>query len=130
MKKTVLLLFTALAMMATAVVAQVVKPEPTGYGDIFTTFAALVVGIPFITEGLKSILSIAGGWAAQAVSWLTGIALGGFGYWFNLGLFEALEIWQALAVGFGASLAANGVFDSGIVEWILKLLGLLKPAAR
>ena len=48
----------------------------------------------------------------------------------NLGILETLSFWPAMAIGAGASLAANGVFDTGIVTALLKLLKLLPDDNR
>jgi hypothetical protein len=38
-----------------------------------------------------------------------------------LGMFEGLDWWQALLWGFGAGLASNGFFDTGLIEWLFGL---------
>jgi hypothetical protein len=125
MKATLLITFLILTAPV-VLLAQGFAVDPPAYGAIFATFTALVLAIPFVTEAIKKIAGVTGGTAAQIISWVTGIALAGFGYLLNLGMFADLEIWQSLVVGLGASLAANGVFDTGIIEWILKLLGIIK----
>lgn len=94
--------------------------------SVFLSFAALVAGIPFIVEGVKSFLKPKNRLFIQILSWLTGIAVTMFGWWLSLGFLDGLLWWNALIVGAFASLAANGVYDTGIYEWLLKALGITK----
>lgn len=68
-------------------------------------------------------------WANLLISWITGIAVAFIAHFLNLGVFGDFNIWQTLVTGFGAALATNGVFDSGIIIAILRLLipGYKKP---
>ena len=104
----------------TVAVAQV--PDDGGGG--FVTFAALVALIPFAMQLFKKLIPDAVGWFTQICSWLVGIILTMFGWYFNLGFLADMTWWLALLYGFGASLAANGIFDIGLIEWILQLVGL------
>jgi hypothetical protein len=94
-------------------------------GDAFATFAALVAVIPVVTEALKRLLFPSGkGLGVQLLSWGTGIVLTVAGWALDLGFLSGLSIWLTLLYGAGASLAANGVFDAGIVT---ALFDLIKP---
>ena len=90
--------------------------------EIFVTFAALVGAIPFVVEMVKNPIK---SWdpqvqkvTIQIISWITGIILTLIGYHLDLGYLADIELWMALIYGFGASLAANGVADTKIIEWI------------
>lgn len=94
--------------------------------SVFLSFAALVAVIPLIVESVKSFLKPKNKLFIQIISWLTGIAVTMLGWWFSLGFLDGLLWWNALIVGAFASLAANGVYDTGVYEWVLKLLGIIK----
>jgi len=94
------------------------------YAEAFATFAALVGVIPIVTEFLKRILganSTTPNALIQTLSWVVGIVLTMFGWWFQLGFLQGIEWYSALLWGFGASLAANGVADTKIIQWIFSL---------
>lgn len=96
-------------------------PEPA---SAFATFTALVAVIPIVTEFLKKLLgktSVTPDWAVQALSWIVGLVISLFGYFFNLGFLAEATWYMALLYGFGASLAANGIADTKIIEWIFSL---------
>ena len=59
--------------------------------------------------------------ATQIVSWVTGLVVTMVGWIFNLGFLNDLEWWMAILYGLGASLAANGIFDTGFIEWFIGL---------
>ena len=93
------------------------------YVEAFETLAALVAATPVITQAVKKIINKdLPSWANQLISWVIGILLTMFGWFFNLGFLEPMTWWAALIVGFGVSLAANGVFDTGFVKWLLELI--------
>lgn len=115
----VLALFVAIPLFAAD--GQPVAPE-----NFFTSFAALVAVIPLVVEAAKSLLKPDNKTVIQIISWITGIAVTMLGWWFNLGFLGGLLWWNALAIGFFASLAANGVYDTGFYEWLLKVLGIYK----
>lgn len=105
--------------------AQEASPPPpvNPVAEAFATFAALVAVIPVVTEFLKKILSIkpGGGIWTQVLSWATGILLTLAGWFLDLGFLSGLSAWLALLYGAGASLAANGVFDTQIITAIFSL---------
>lgn len=91
--------------------------------SIFTTLASLVAGVPVVTQAIKRIINKdLPGWANQLISWIIGIAITMFGWFFDLGCLADANWWQALIVGFGVSLAANGVFDINLIKWLLELI--------
>lgn len=92
------------------------------YGSIFATFASLVAAIPFVTEALKGLLRITSPVVSQIVSWLVGVLLAMFAWWLGLGFLDGAVWWVALIYGLAASLAANGVFDTGLIEWLVGLI--------
>lgn len=93
------------------------------YTEAFATLAALVAATPIVTQAIKKLINKdLPGWANQLISWGIGILLCMFGWFFNLGCLDILEWWQALLVGLGTGLAANGIFDLSFVQWILNLV--------
>lgn len=92
------------------------------YGSVFATFASLVAAIPFVTEALKGLLRITSPVVSQIVSWLVGVLLAMFAWWLGLGFLDGAVWWVALIYGLAASLAANGVFDTGLIEWLVGLI--------
>lgn len=103
-----------------------------GFLDVFVSLASLVAVIPVVTQAIKKIISMITksempSWCNQLLSWIIGIALCMFAWIFDLGCLADANWWQSLIVGFGVSLAANGVFDIELVKWFLELLfGKLK----
>lgn len=96
---------------------------------VFATFLTLVAFIPVATQLLKKwIAPLQTGLAAQLISWLIGLAITMLGWLLHLGFLDGLLWWQALIYGVAASLAANGIFDTGLITSILRLFGL-KPGA-
>ncbi|MDR1381767.1 MAG: hypothetical protein LBJ47_09870 [Tannerella sp.] len=89
----------------------------------FTTFAMLVAVIPVVTEFVKKLLpgENGSGFWMQALSWSVGVMVTVFGWLLNLGFLSGLSIWMALLYGLGASLAANGVFDTHIITALFDL---------
>lgn len=127
MKKFVKYLMAVLALF---VAIPTFASDGSQVDSVFLSFAALVAGIPFIVEGVKPFfkpfLKPKNRLFIQILSWLTGIAVTMFGWWLNLGFLDGLLWWNALVIGFFASLAANGVYDTGFYEWLIKASGLTK----
>lgn len=99
----------------------------TDYGATFATFASLVAATPVVTEFIKKIL---GGnlpsWLNQLISWVVGVGLTMLAWGFNLGFLSDTSWQMALLYGFGASLCANGVFDTALVQWLISVIGKKK----
>jgi len=121
----VLMLMGVMLLPTTLLFAQGGSTEPLfGFGTVFATFAALVVAISVGVEFLKNIFGktrATPDWAVQGFSWGTGIIMTMFGWVLHLGFLDGLTWYGALIYGFGASLAANGVADTKIIEWIFSL---------
>lgn len=125
--KKFLIIVCALILTVTGAYAQaVVESSGPDYSSAFTTFAGLVAIIPFVVEGMKKIFKSISPIVIQIISWITGIVVTVFGWAFHLGFLNGLEWWQALLYGLGVSLAANGIFDTGLIEWIVGLFAKKK----
>ena len=121
----ILMLMVIMLMPTTLLFAQDGSIElPSEFDTGFATFVALVASIPVVVEYLKNLFwktADAPDWLVQLLSWGTGIAMTMFGWFLHLGFLEGLTWYWALAYGFGASLAANGVADTQIIQWIFSL---------
>lgn len=97
--------------------------QPANQPDkIFETFFTLVAFIPIVVQFLrKLIIPNSKGLGVQIFSWVIGIAITIIGWLLHLGFLDGISIWLALLYGAGASLAANGVFDTGIITAIFSL---------
>jgi len=106
---------------------QALNPVKTIDG-IFETFFALVAFIPIAVQFLRRlIIPNVSGLSVQIFSWAIGIAITMAGWILHLGFLNGLSFWLALLYGAGACLAANGVFDTGIVTAIFGLFGKKTP---
>jgi len=95
------------------------------FNAIFLTVAAFAAVLPLVVEFLKDKLNMQG-LVAQIFSWVLGLILAMVGWWLQMGMFIDILWWQALLIGLGGSLVANGVFDTGIITAILQAIGIIK----
>lgn len=122
MKKYMTFIIAAIMLLLSIpVMAQTDTSSGTDFGAVFGSFAALVAAIPVVVELIKKLLPKMPSWLTQTVSWVIGIAMTMFGWFMHLGFLDGLPWYIALAYGFGASLAANGIADTGLVQWIIGL---------
>lgn len=91
------------------------------YDDLFATFAGLIAVSNFMTEALKKTIATDNKLVVQVFSWLGGI-LGAFVGWaLDLGMFVGYmpqDWYKILIIGILASLASNGVYDTGVLNWL------------
>ena len=92
----------------------------------FATLTSFVIVIPIVVEFIKKIIpKNSSSLVIQIISWITGVILAMLAWFLNIGFFAELVLWwEALAVGIGASLVANGIFDTGLITWILSIVGI------
>lgn len=103
-----------------------VAVETPDYNAVFLSLSALVAAIPFVVEIVKGFFpSLKGIWT-QVVSWLIAVGLCMFGWWQHLGIYDGIEWYIALLYGLGSGLAANGIADIGLVQWIIGLFSKKK----
>ena len=100
--------------------------SPVDFQSSFMTFTSFILVIPLVVEFLKRLIpKNSPSLVIQIVSWITGVILAMLAWVLNLGFFAELTLWwEALAVGVGASLVANGVFDTGLITWVLSIVGI------
>ncbi len=121
---TCLFALLAVPLMLFAQASGAVEVSTTNYVGVFATFGSLVVVIPVITEFVKRGLRLDSStpdWIKQLLSWLVGIVVTLFGWYFSLGFLAGIPFLHALIWGFGVSLASNGVADIKIIQWIFNL---------
>ena len=93
---------------------------PPAFDWGFGSFAALVAAIPVVTELLKKMIKPlqSEGLLTQVFSWVIGLIITLTVWLLELGFLAGLPWWQMLLYGLGASLIANGIFDTGIISVI------------
>ena len=120
MKK--LILFFALTIgFVSAVFAQTGGTETANYDGMIATFAGFSGCVVLLTEGLKRLFPKMEGLTTQIVSWCVGVAAAMLLWWLDAGFVADVQWWVALLYGLGASLVANGIADTGLVQWIIGL---------
>ena len=112
-----LLLAVSLPVMAQEATA----PEGMDYSAIWASLGAIVAVIPVMIEMLKGMFPKMPSIVIQILSWVLGIAICMFGWWQNLGFLAGMEWWIALLYGLGSGLAANGIADTNLIQWIIGL---------
>lgn len=105
-----------------AVMGQGVDVPVTDYDAMIGTFAGFAAGVVVLTEGLKGLFPNMKGWVTQIVSWCVGIAGAMLLWWLDAGFVSDVQWYIALLYGFGASLVANGIADTGLVQWLIGLI--------
>ena len=107
-----------------------VTVEVTDYNTVFLSLSALVAAIPVVVEIVKGFFpSLKGIWT-QVVSWLVAVGLCMFGWWQHLGFLDGLDWYIALLYGLGSGLAANGIADIGLVQWLISLFTRKKKPSK
>lgn len=96
--------------------------ETTGdYDAVFLSLSAIVAVVPLIVEIVKGFFPSMEGIVTQIVSWVVGIGITMLGWWQHLGFLDGIEWYIALLYGLGSGLAANGIADTGLIEWVIGL---------
>ena len=89
---------------------------------MIATFAGFSGMVVLLTEGIKSLFPKMSGLVTQIVSWCVGIAGAMLLWWLDAGFVSDVQWYIALLYGFGASLVANGIADTGLVQWLIGLI--------
>lgn len=127
MKKFLNVLLALMVMLfAPAVLFAADGSDPVGVTDVFSTFLSLVLAIPLVVELIKRVVNTQRKLVNQVISWVTGIVLTMGGWYLHLGFLDGLVWYNALIVGCFASLAANGIYDTKLYEYILRALKIIK----
>lgn len=121
MKKMMGLLMMMLAVCL-PVMAQTAADVPAeDYDTMIATFAGFASGVVLLVEGIKALFPKMEGLVTQIVSWAVGIAAAMLLWWLDAGFVADVEWNIALLYGLGASLVANGIADTGFIQWIIGL---------
>lgn len=127
MKKFINVLLALMVMLfAPAALFAADSSYPQVSTDIFSTFISLVLAIPLVVEPVKRVVNTQRKLVNQVISWVAGILLTMGGWYLHLGFLDGLVWYNALIVGCFASLAANGVYDTKLYEYILRALKIIK----
>lgn len=121
MKRIMLFLMLMLGMVS-AVMAQGADVPVTDYDAMIGTFSGFAAGVVVLTEGLKGLFPNMKGWVTQLVSWCVGIVGAMLLWWLDAGFVSDVQWYIALLYGFGVSLVANGIADTGLVQWLIGLI--------
>lgn len=128
MKHRILFFLFAFCAVAIPLMAQVVNPDPEtiDYGAVFGSLVAIVAVIPVVMETVKGFFPKMPSLVTQLLSWVVGIGICMFGWWQELGFLAGLEWYVALLYGLGSGLAANGIADTGLIQWVIGLFAKKK----
>ena len=119
--KRIMLFMMLMLVTVSAVMAQVVYVPATDYEAMIITFGGFIGGVVVLTEGLKGLFPQMKGWVTQLTSWCVGLVCVMLLWWLDAGFVSDVRWDIALLYGFGASLVANGVADTGLVQWVIGL---------
>ncbi len=119
-----IMLLSSAMLFAQEVADTIVATETIDFTAFFATFGTLVAAVPIVMEFLNKLFgktSETPNVLVQVLSWIVGLIMTMFGWFFNLGFLADITWQYALLYGFGVSLAANGVADTKIIQWIFSL---------
>jgi len=97
------------------------QATPFNYGTLFAIFAILVIGMPFVVELFKKSVGTMPSIAIQLVSWIIGILLTALAYWLGIRVIHEMTWYYSVLYGIGAGLACNGLYDTGIIKWLMSM---------
>lgn len=122
MKKLILFFALILGLVSAAFAQTGEISTGTDYDGMIATFAGFVGCVVLLTEGIKTLFPKMEGLVTQIVSWMVGLAAAMLLWWLDAGFVADVEWYIALLYGFGASLVANGIADTGLVQWLIGLI--------
>lgn len=121
MKKMMGLLMMMLAVCLPVMAETAADVPAEDYDTMIATFAGFASGVVLLVEGIKALFPKMEGLVTQIVSWAVGIAAAMLLWWLDAGFVADVEWYIALLYGLGASLVANGIADTGFIQWIIGL---------
>lgn len=92
------------------------------YDSMIATFAGFAGCVVLLTEGIKALFPKMEGLVTQIISWTVGLAAAMLLCWLDAGFVADVEWYIALLYGLGALLVANGIADTGLVQWLIGLI--------
>ena len=126
MKKMIGLLMLMLAVCLPVMAQEGADVPATDYDTMIATFAGFASGVVLLVEGIKALFPKMQGLVTQIVSWAAGIVAAMLLWWLDAGFVADVEWYIALLYGLGASLVANGIADTGFIQWIIGLFAKKK----
>lgn len=128
MKKliTVALLWVLFMVLPLSLMAQISNEiNPTenlqNYFASLAAFAAIVIPVTGI---ILRLFKVEKKWIKQNTSWLVALALGFIAWWFQWGIFAAIQWYECFIYCIAGALIANGIFNIVFIKTILKVLKL------
>ena len=122
--KRLILFFALMLGFVSAALAQTGDVSTSAdYDGMIATFAGFSGCVVVLTEGIKALFPKMNGLVTQLVSWCVGLVAVMLLWWLDAGFVADAEWYIALLYGFGASLVANGIADTGLVQWLIGLIG-------
>ena len=101
--------------------------EITTFNDYFLSLTSLsllvILVFQFINDKLLK-YSMNGTWT-QVTTWGLSILFAVFGWWQELGIFQALSFYWALGYGLACGALANGLFELNVIKAILEFFKLM-----
>ena len=122
MKKLILFFALMLGFVSVAFAQTGDVSTSTDYDSMISTFAGFAGCVVLLTEGIKALFPKMEGLITQIVSWTVGLVAAMLLWWLDAGFVADVEWYIALLYGFGASLVANGIADTGLVQWLIGLI--------
>ena len=122
MKKLILFFALMLGFVSAAFAQTGEVSTGTDYDSMIATFAGFAGCVVLLTEGIKTLFPKMKGLVTQIVSWTVGLVAAMLLWWLDAGFVADVEWYIALLYGFGASLVANGIADTGLVQWLIGLI--------
>jgi hypothetical protein len=124
-----LFVLACLLVLTAPLLAQDVPTPPTNWGDVFLNpskwfvdFGAVSLLTAFVATFVIGLLKIVKKFPKQLVAWLVGVVLLVTTDLLNFGYAAQFPILLAIAHGFAAGLAANGLFDIPVLKGLLDAL--------
>lgn len=124
------ILFLSFSFVLPALAAEVatgaVESPVTDYNAAFASLAVVVAAIPVVVEVCKRLFRGMPAIVVRILSWVVGIGITMLGWWQGLGFLDGIPWYIALLYGAGAGLAANGIADTGLIDWVIGLFAAKK----
>jgi len=131
MMKRFLMFFILLIAITIPVIAQEVEP-PTNWLDLFAninkwlgSLAGVAAVTVFLALAVNTFLKLTGFWK-QLTAWVISTIILVAGNLVNMGFMADLNLFHTLIYGLAAGFVANGIFDIGLVQALLRALKILK----
>lgn len=129
MKRLILFFALMLGFVSAALAQTGDVSTSTDYDGMIATFAGFAGCVVLLTEGIKALFPKMNGLVTQIVSWCVGLVAVMLLWWLDAGFVADVQWYIALLYGFGTSLVANGIADTGLVQWLIGLIAQ-KPESK